>query len=320
MSMPEAYVAAMFASELIGDNITKGDYARLVCKSTIEEDEGKTVVVDNGTTAYTGKFDASLKVVFDLPGKETYTIKVTDTSGVTEYVTTVDLNWGDYRVEEVGLSTKNWRGIKNIINAHLESKYFNIGDEIQVALSTGETLYARVAAINHDAAHQVIFESHYCLETGRGMNSSNTNSGGWNSCAMRTYLNDVFFKLLPDELQNVISQRSFKTSVGNQSSSLQSAEDKIWLPREYEVFGAVSYAASTEHSTGKAEQFAIYATASNRVKTYGKSGSTAYWWLSSPYVSDSAYFCAVCASGSANGSYAGSAFGVCPCFQILADS
>lgn len=318
MSFPEAYYAGMAAAALVGDSINQGSYARLVCKSTVEEDEGKTIRIDNGTTAYTGKFGSDLKCVFDVPGKESYKIQVINTSGVTEYDTEVDLNWGDYKVIECGLTTKNWRGIKNIIDAHLEQKYFAVGDEFEVQLTTGETMYYRVAAINHDASHQVIFEPHYGMQTARQMNSSNTNAGGWNSCAMRTYLNDVYFKLLPSELQNVITERSFKTSVGSQSSSLQVANDKIWLPREYEIFGGTSYAASTEHSTGGAEQFPIYADAANRVKTYGKTGSTANWWLSSPSVSVSSDFCRVNASGAANYSNASGAHAACPCFQIVA--
>ena len=93
--------------------------------------------------------------------------------------------------------------------------------------------------------------------------------------------------------------------------------DKIWLPREWEIFGTTTYAAATEHSQGSAAQFPIYAVAANRVKTYGKSGGSAYWWLSSPGAGGSAYFCGVNTSGGAHHHGASTANGVVPCFQIV---
>ena len=198
----------------------------------------------------------------------------------------------------------------------METTYCNIGDEINVALNTKEVMTYRIAAINHDQPHQLIFEPRYCMETARQMNPSNTNVGGWNACTMREWLNGVFYQALPDELKAVISERTFKTSIGNQGSALQEATDKIWIPKEWEVFGTQTYATATEHTSDTA-QFPIYAVASNRVKTYGKSGGSAYWWLSSPGSGNGTAFCLVTAAGAANGGNASGSIGVAPCFQIV---
>lgn len=290
--------------------------ARLVCKSTIAEDEGKTITVSDGTTAYTGKFNSNLKCIFDLPGKMSYQITVTN-AGITEFSTIIGLGAGEYKELEVGLNKNSWKGLRNIVNCHLETTYCNIGDEIVETLNTGEIVTYRIAAINHDQPHQLIFEPRYCLETARQMNPSNTNSGGWNASTMREWLNGPFLNSISDELKSVITPRTFKTSIGSQNAALQSATDTIWLPREWEIFGTTTYAAGTEHSGDNAAQFPIYAVADNRVKTYGKSGGSAYWWLSSPYVCDSASFCIVTTAGAANNSGASSAYGVAPCFQIV---
>lgn len=291
--------------------------AKLVCKSTIEEDEGKTIIVTDGTTAWSGKFNANLRAVFEIPGKNAYKITVSN-SGVEEFSTTIFLSAGEYKEIEVGLNTNTWTGIRNIVNAHLETQYCNIGDEITVTLNTKEVMTYRIAAINHDQAHQLIFEPRYCLETSRQMNPTNTNVGGWNSCTMREWLNGVFYQSLPDELKAIITERTFKTSIGNASSALQASTDKIWLPREWEVFGTRTYAASTENTGDNAAQFPIYAVADNRVKTYGKSGGSAFWWLSSPSVGNATSFCVVSTAGAANYSNASNAYGVAPCFQIVA--
>ncbi len=291
--------------------------AKLVCKSTVDEDEGKTITVTDGTTGYTGKFNSNLECSFDLPGKAAYKITVSNTSGTTEFTTTIFLSNGEYKEIEVGLNTTTWTGLKNIVEAHLETTYCNIGDEITVTLNTKEVMTYRIAAINHDQSHQLIFEPRYCLETARQMNPSNTNVGGWNACTGREWLNGVFYNSLPDELKAVITERTFKTSIGNQGTALQESTDKIWLPKEWEVFGSTTYAASSEHTADTA-QFPIYAVASNRVKTYGKSGGSAIWWLSSPYASYATAFCYVNTSGAAYADNASNAYGLAPCFQIVA--
>lgn len=290
--------------------------AMLVCKSTIAEDEGKTITVSDGTNAYTGKFNANLECSFDIPGRTAYRVMVSS-DGVTEFDTIVTLNAGEYKAIEVGLNTNTFKGLKNILNAHLETQYCNIGDEITVTLNTKEVMTYRIAAINHDQAHQLIFEPKYCMETARQMNTTDTNVGGWNACVMREWLNGVFYQSLPDELRAVISPRTFKTSIGNQQTALQEAVDNIWLPKEWEVFGTKTYAAATEHTTDTA-QFPIYAVETNRVKTYGNAGGSAYWWLSSPCAGYATYFCLVSTTGGAYDGYASVAGGVTPCFQILA--
>lgn len=310
-----AVLAASMAAKKVNAKLITTASARLVVKSSAEDDAGKTVVVDNGTTAYTGVFDSTLKLVFDVPGRETYTISVKASDGSTEYTTEVPLNWGAYEVVEVGLRTDTWQGLKNIARAGLALKYVKVGDSLKVDLSTGETVEFRVANVK---ASEIIFEARNALSAGRQMNASNTNAGGWGSSALRSYLNGTFFNTLPTDLQAVISERTIQSSVGSQSSSLKTTTDKIWIPREYEVFGTTNYAASTEHSTGGAEQFALYATASNRVKSYGDGGAACYWWLCSPYVSSSTYFCYVSSDGSASSYGAGNSYGVVPCFQISA--
>lgn len=290
--------------------------AKLKCKSTASADEGKTITVTGSTGTYTATLDSNLEAVFTLKGQDTYTVTVTNEDTI-EYTTKVYLPNGGYQEIEVGLNKDTWQGIQNILNAHLENDYFTVGDSYPVTLNTGEIVYYRIAAINHDASHQLIFEPQYCLETARQMNTSNTNAGGWNACALRSWLNNTYFYSLPDDLQAVIAERTFQTSIGSQNSTLQTSSDKIWLPKEYEIFGGVSYAASSE-KTSTTSQFPIYAITSNRVKTYGKSGGSTNWWSSSPYISNSLSFCNTTASGTARSDSAGYTLGVAPCFQIVA--
>lgn len=324
MSWPEAQYAADTAikgtvdeMKVIFPNLILNSLAsRLVCRSSASADVGKTVTVTDGVTTFSKTFDSKLAVTFDLPGKARYTVTVKKGTTV-EFTQNVDIGIGEYLDIEVGLIKTTWKGLKAIVNNHMESSMCKVGDEIVETLTTGEKVYFRIAAINHDAAHQLIFESHYCLEQTRQMNLTNTNAGSWGSTELRKWLNSTFLSQLSPDLQAVISERTAKYSAGSQSSNLVTVTDKIWLPREWEIFGATSYAAGTEHTQGGAQQFPIYATAANRAKTLGKVGGLTHWWEASPGVSITTSFCFVNAGGTPGSDSASGTFGVTPCFQIV---
>lgn len=139
------------------------------------------------------------------------------------------------------------------------------------------------------------------------MNSSNTNSGGWDSCARRTWCNSVFRNSIPSELRGIFKQ--FKNVTANGSSSTTATStDYFALPSEKEVFGSTTYANSTAESSNS--QFEWYKTSSNRVKKVN--GSADYWWERSPRCGGSDSFCRVGSGGSAGSGGALVAFGLSP--------
>lgn len=146
------------------------------------------------------------------------------------------------------------------------------------------------------------------------MNSSNANSGGWNGCARRTWCNNVFFPALPAWLQEATGTTAVKTANGSSSSTVISS-DRCFLPAEFEIFGANTYANSSAESG--LTHIEYYKTASNRIKKQGPSGSAGYWWERSPRSGDSDFFCFVDSSGSANIGYASYALLLAPCGCIL---
>ena len=166
---------------------------------------------------------------------------------------------------------------------------------------------------NHDTytdggTAPLTFQMHDCYDTTYAMNSSNTNSGGWNSCAMRNTHLPAILNLMPAEVKAAIREVQKKTSAGSQSSSIQTTNDKLFLLSEIEVFG------STTHSfAGEGTQYAYYKAGNSRVKKVN--GSARWWWERSPRSGNSSSFCGVGHTGGvsfngANGSY-GVAFGFC---------
>lgn len=140
------------------------------------------------------------------------------------------------------------------------------------------------------------------------MNSSNTNSGGWDKCLMRTSTMPTLQNGMPDTLAQV---KVPYVDYNNQSTILYS-DDYMFLPAEKEVFGTRKYSPTAEANA--LTQFAYYKNGGNKIKSL--SGSAVLWWLRSALYNDSTYFCLVNASGGASGILASRIHGTAPCFCI----
>ena len=134
------------------------------------------------------------------------------------------------------------------------------------------------------------FQLHDCYATTYSMNSSDTNSGGWTNCAMRITRLPAILALMPAEVQAGIREVKKKSSAGNQSSSIQTTNDKLFLLSEIEIFGRTTYSFAKEGT-----QYAYYQAGNSKVKN--RNGNVHDWWERSPASSNSATFCSVDSNG-----------------------
>ena len=152
------------------------------------------------------------------------------------------------------------------------------------------------------------FQLQDCYGTKYQMNATNTNSGGWTSCAMRSTHLPAILAVMPAEVKAAIREVNKLSSAGSQSATINTTADKLFLLSEIEIFGSVSYSKS-----GEGSQYAYYSAGNSKVKNFGGSANT--WWERSPLGSYSTGFCYVNSGGSANYDYAsnsnGVAFGFC---------
>ena len=152
------------------------------------------------------------------------------------------------------------------------------------------------------------FQMHDCYGEKKSMNSSNTNDGGWTSCAMRQTHLPAILALMPTEVQNGIREVNKLTSAGNQSATIHTTADKLFLLSEIEIFGSVSYSKS-----GEGTQYDYYKAGNSRLKK--QNGALISWWERSPCGSNSLNFCDVYADGDADyddaSTWFGVAFGFC---------
>ena len=224
------------------------------------------------------------------------------------------------------------------------ANYWSVGDKAGIAvngsfggLSYNNTVYAFILGFNHNSSVEggnsihfqfgktaagvdIAFVNSYgSTGTGFCMNTSNTNSGGWNNSYMRKTICPAFLAALPTAWQNIIAactKYSDNTGGGSNTASYVTAtSDKIWLLSEMEVQGTRSYANSAEANYQK--QYDYYKNGNSKVKyQHTATTSACLWWLRSVYASYTSYFCGVSTDGSANANHAYSSLGFVPGFKV----
>lgn len=219
-----------------------------------------------------------------------------------------------YRIVKKDLDATSWAKIKEIADSGLADKLFSIGDEKAVTLTSGEQIVVQIAGFNKDTytaggTAPITFVMRDCLKTTRQMNSSNTNSGGWKDCAMRSYCNGELLNQFPAELKSLIKQVNKKGYIGT-TTTIQTTADYLWLLAEVEIFGSKTYSAGTAEGS----LYPIFTSNTSRIKRVN--GSANWWWGRSPYAGGSSGFCYVGSDGTANNYNASPSGGVAVGFCI----
>ena len=205
------------------------------------------------------------------------------------------------------LNDMTWEQIQTISDAGKASNYFVVGDTKNITID-GVSYPVQIIGFSHDTKTDggtagITFQLVDCLNTTYQMTSSDTNSGGWTSCAMRTSTLNSIFSSLPADLQNVIKAVNKLTSAGNRSATINMTNDKLFLLSEVEIFGSTTYSKS-----GEGSQYAYYKAGNSKVKKVN--GSASNWWERSPYGSYSTHFCRVYSNGNADTGSASASSGV----------
>jgi hypothetical protein len=203
------------------------------------------------------------------------------------------------------LTSATWAQIAEFAAHANLSEYYNIGDEKDIVLSTGETLTLQIYGFAHDDA-AVTFGLKNLMADTHVMNSSNANSGGFTGSQMYTWLRGDLYNSLPEDLKAAIKPVSKRTSAGGQSSTVAAIGMKVFLFSEVECFG--TYANSVN---GEGTQYPIFTNSANRVKRLANgAGAITGWWERSPVGISSNNFCNVTVGGGAGSTVAGASYGV----------
>lgn len=205
------------------------------------------------------------------------------------------------------LESTDWTDIALCSQFGQAKNYFAIGDRKTVNIG-GTNYQVQIIGFDHDDLTSggkagITFQMVDCLNATAQMNSSNTNSGGWNSSAMRSRMS-TYLSQLPSALQSAIKTVSKKSGTGGDSSSgTQTTSDKLFLLSEIEIFGKTTYSVA-----GEGNQYEYYAAGNSTIKKVN--GSAYYWWERSPRSGNTLNFCGVASAGGADSYGANSSFGV----------
>ena len=245
----------------------------------------------------------------------------------------------------------SWSFIKAAATSGEASSYWSVGDRKEVTLNgtvgnksfSNTTTYCYILGFDHNksvesggahalhigfgasalsgGAYIAYCDSKYgynVSSTGYfSMNSSTINSGGWNSCQMKSTICPAFKNALPSDLRNNIRAVTKWQNNGN-STSGQSSSNEIWLLSEMEIFGS---APKSNYTTNQL-QYDFYKGVANwsaapKIKYKDTSTSTAvYWWERSVHSSGSVDFCNVDTNGNAGYNSANFSIGFAPCLCL----
>ena len=217
-----------------------------------------------------------------------------------------------------------WAELKAAVLAGQASVYAPyIGHTKQVTLSTNEVVEFMLVDTTgqiYDYADNsgkagLILQQVNCLATSAVMNSSGSNSGGYNQSDMATTTIPAFVNTLPSEVRDVISEVKIVRDSGGSSSTLTTGTGYAFLAAEKEVSTTRTNSVQVEfNALSTFEYWQSHTQATDRIKN--QNGSAKAWWLSSSRSGYGTSFCLVFTSGNLSFNDANNSYGVVPCLAI----
>ena len=321
---------------------------------------GAVVTATKGSTTVSG---TSVNGVCTLvvPEAGTWSVKATlgEQTSKAKNVFVVDSYAVELSFASSTLNNNDWATIKSVSDAGQGANYWSIGDRKAVTLNgtvgnlslSHVTTYAFVIGFNHNASVEGTNRIHFQLAKAAlsggtdvcfhdssynsivsttgffSMNSSNTNSGGWESSQMRTNIcgtslsnySGTIIAVIPAALRAVLkSVTKYTDNTGDGStvdSNVTATTDYFFLLSEFEVFGSISYANANERLIQA--QYAYYSAGNSKIRYKHDDTSTpANWWLRSPTAKYSYRFALVSVGAESYYSYAPFSSGFAPGFCV----
>lgn len=243
----------------------------------------------------------------------------------------------DYYAEEEikSFALSDWQEIKEILDSGKAKEVFEVGDEREETLITGEKITLVLLGFGQDekvsgGKVNMTIGLKNLMDGDFEMNLTHTNEGGWEKSRMRTVYMERVFKLLPEELRNIIVPVKKSTSAGGGSTDITVSEDKLFLFSLAEIYSQRGISKSDNSNiSGNADTYQEEGTQYEYFKELlgdadpyddneeiikrkaNGGGSTHSWWLRSPYIGGTTNFRLVSNYGTVGGSNAGFTYGVC---------
>ena len=278
------------------------------------------VATNAGTVVTVSKDDITLRATTDSSGLAvfkiltfgTWTLKATINGKTLEVPFVIDAIavFNTYLIPD--LETSSWRLISAVAEAGNAASFWSVGATKTIKLN-GVSYTAQIIGFNHDTKTAggkagITFQLVDCLNNTYQMNSSDTNVGGWKSSALRSRMSE-FLGQLDEDLQSVIKPVNKLVSIGNETSTIETVSDKLFLLSEVEI-----YSSTHLYFAGEGSQYEWYKAGNTRVKKVN--GSKYSWWERSPYSKNTNSFCSISSADFADSDIASRSIGVSFAFCV----
>lgn len=349
LACPDGFVAAIQAIQ-----------TGVPLQIAVATNAGATVTATKGSKTVSGTADTSGHCTLTVDEAGTWTITAATASTTKTSDVVVGISNADLPLVDSVLNNNSWETIKKVSDAGQGENYWSVGDRKEVTLNgtvgdltlSNYTTYAFIIGFNHNASIEGANRIHFQLAktalsggtdialcdskynsqvsaTGYfSMNSSGTNSGGWESSQMRTKIcgtslssySGTIIAVIPAALRAVLKPvTKYTDNIAGGSagiSNITATTDYFFLLSEFEVFGSISYGNTNEKN--KQAQYSYYSAGNSKVKYNHSATSTAavIWWLRSPRASRSTNFVIVSTRGTVSGASTNYSRGFAPGFCV----
>ena len=258
------------------------------------------------------------------------------------------------------LASNSWATIRAVSDAGKGSNYWSVGDAKGITINgkVGATTFSNLAisvfilGFNHNASREGNNRIHFQIGKINGtlvglvdgnygnststtgaftMNTSYTNSGGWNNSHMRkTVLGsnsasatspaaNTLLAALPADLRAVMkpaTKYSDNTGGGSNTASYVTAtRDLLALLAEFEYFGVRTYANSAEQNYQA--QYDYYKAGNSKIHyKHNATGTAAFAHCRSANSGDTSFFCRAAPYNNIAIGYSDDSFAIAPCFFV----
>ena len=317
-------------------NITTNAKEQRVTKYYIAIADGTHGIYDNVSSPIEADDLARGDVIMNLDNDENDEKKksIMTTPFETGKVTTCSVGHGNWdgsgssggSVETVSFAEDSWDTIVSAVQAGSTENY-HVGDTKEVDMGTFGTHTIRVANTSTPAecstagfsqtACGFVLEFADIIAT-RGMNSTNTNAGGWPATSMRTYVNNDIYNALPSELKNGIIDTYVVSGHGKNDPANFTSTDKLYLLSTKEVWGKEGTSNVINYDTTDAytRQLDYYKAQGVTTSNYSGAKKNGSWWLRAASSYTSSNFYDVSTYGDWYNNFANYSYGVAPAFRI----
>ena len=358
-TMANSYGNATSNSQAVNVVDNGGSYTATVkfIRLTVEVDSGSQITISKGDTNISLIGTGSDQVYLPSTGTWTVTASKDDLDASAEVECSA---YQDYSVElayiQEVLNNNSWEMIKRVADADEGANWWSVGDTKSIVLNgkignltvNSLAMDVFILGFNHNSsregAHLIHFmigkinnkmaalcDSNYndSVSSGFCMNTSNTNSGGWNNSYMRKNIlgnngtpssppANSYLAALPADLRAVmqlVSKYTDNTGGSNSSGAVTETKDYLFLLAEFEVHGSRDYANQYERNSQL--QYDYFKSGNSKVAyRHTSMGSAVFWWLRSPGYSYYTSFCSVNTDGSTYAHSADWSYGVAPGFAV----